>query len=114
MPSPPPARWRPTIPSPPSSPTSASSPDKSERLARSGDKEAAFRADVLGRCKALLNQARPVRQLALNSADEKKLVKTLGLITAKKVLYVANVDELDIHGQGPMVEKVRARAAAEG
>jgi ribosome-binding ATPase YchF (GTP1/OBG family) len=36
------------------------------------------------------------------------------MITAKKVLYVANVDESDIHGNGPLVQKVRERAKAEG
>jgi ribosome-binding ATPase YchF (GTP1/OBG family) len=36
------------------------------------------------------------------------------LITAKKVLYVANVDETDMHGTGPLVEAVRKRAASEG
>jgi ribosome-binding ATPase len=30
------------------------------------------------------------------------------------VLYVANVDEGDIHGEGPLVQKVRERATAEG
>ena len=38
----------------------------------------------------------------------------MGLITAKKVLYVANVDENDLHGEGPLVQKVRERANAEG
>ena len=37
-----------------------------------------------------------------------------GLITAKKVLYVANVDESDLHGQWPLVQQVRERAASEG
>ncbi len=37
-----------------------------------------------------------------------------GLITAKKVLYVANVAEDDVHGRGPLVQVVRDRAAAEG
>ncbi len=36
------------------------------------------------------------------------------MITAKKVLYVANVDENDVTGQGPYVQVVRQRAAAEG
>ena len=35
-------------------------------------------------------------------------------MTAKPVLYVANVDESDLDGKGPLVEKVRDRAAAEG
>ncbi len=41
------------------------------------------------------------------------MIKSLGLITAKKVLYVANVDESDIHGAGPLVKKLRERAATE-
>ncbi|MEA2708434.1 MAG: ribosome-binding ATPase [Phycisphaerales bacterium] len=93
--------------------TVSSSLDKAERLARSGDKEAIARAEVLKRCKVQLNDGRPVRQLEFNP-DERKVLKSLGLITGKKVLYVANVDESDIHGEGPLVQKVRERAKAEG
>jgi hypothetical protein len=53
-----------------------------------------------------------VRQLEFSS-EEQKLVKGLGLITAKKVLYVANVGEDDLHGEGPLVQKVRDRAKQE-
>jgi ribosome-binding ATPase len=93
--------------------TVSSSLDKAERTARSGDKEAAARAEILRRAKVHLNDGKPVRQLEF-SDDERKLVKSLGLITAKKVLYVANVDEADIHGTGDLVKVVRERAAAEG
>jgi ribosome-binding ATPase len=92
--------------------TVTSSLDKTERLARGGDKEAIAKADLLRRCKTQLNDNKPVRALEFNP-DERKLLKTLGLITAKKVLYVANVDESDIHGKGPLVEVVRKRAAEE-
>jgi hypothetical protein len=92
--------------------TVESSLDKSIRLARSGDKEAIIKSELLKRAKAVLDQAKPVRSLELN-ADERKSIKSLGLITAKKVLYVANVDEADIHGRGPLVQKVRDRAAGE-
>jgi ribosome-binding ATPase len=87
--------------------------DKAERTARSGDKEAGARAEILRRAKIHLNEAKPVRQMEF-TPDERKQLKSLGLITAKKVLYVANVDENDLHGQGPLVQKVRERAAAEG
>src|SRR5213082_1295132 len=40
--------------------TVSSSLDKSERLARSGDKEATARAEILRRCQAQLNAAKPV------------------------------------------------------
>jgi hypothetical protein len=92
--------------------TVSSSLDKSERLARSGDKEAIARAEILRRCKTHLNEAKPVRQLEFNP-EERKILKGLGLITGKKVLYVANVDESDIHGEGPLVQKVRDRARQE-
>ncbi len=92
--------------------TVAGSLDKSERLARSGDKDAIARAEVLRKAKVHLNDGKPVRQLEF-SADERKQLKTLGLITAKKVLYVANVDEHDLHGEDALVSKVRERAAAE-
>jgi ribosome-binding ATPase len=92
--------------------TVGSSLDKSERQARSGDKEAIARSEVLKKAKLHLNDAKPLRTLELN-VDEKKILKTLGLITAKKVLYVANVDEADLHGKGPLVQVVRDRAQAE-
>src|SRR5688572_26006394 len=75
--------------------TVTSSLDKAERQARSGDKEAATRAELLRKAKVHLNDGKPVRGMELD-ADDRKLVKTLGLITAKKVLYVANVDEADV------------------
>ncbi len=87
--------------------------EKSERTARSGDKEAIAKSDILRRIKEQLNQEKPVRQMEFNP-EEQKLIKSMGLITAKKVLYVANVDETDIHGQGPLVQKVRDRAKSEG
>jgi hypothetical protein len=93
--------------------TVSSSLDKSERLARSGDKEAIIRSEILRRAKTHLNQGRAVRELEF-SPDEQKIVKSLGLITAKKVLYVANVDESDLHGEGPLVQQVRDRAKKEG
>src|SRR3954465_13800154 len=59
--------------------TVGSSLDKSERLARSGDKEAIAKADILRRAKEQLNQAKPVRALEF-SPEERKLIKSLGLI----------------------------------
>ncbi len=93
--------------------TVSSSLDKAERMARTGDKEAMARADLLKKVKPHLNEGKPVRSLELN-VDEKKALKTLGLITGKKVLYVANVDESDATGQGALVQKVRDRAKTEG
>jgi GTP-binding protein YchF len=93
--------------------TVGSSLDKSVRQARSGDKEAIARLDVLKKCRAQIEQGKPVRGVEFNP-DEARILKGLGLITAKKVLYVANVNEADLHGQGPLVQKVRERAKGEG
>ncbi len=90
-----------------------SSLDKAERLARSGDKEAIIKCAVLKKAKTALDAGTPLRRIELE-ADERKVLKTLGLITAKKVLYIANVDESDTHGEGLMVQAVKDRAKAEG
>jgi GTP-binding protein YchF len=93
--------------------TVSGSLDKSERTARSGDKEAIARAEVLKKAKVALEQGKTVRQVEF-TPDERKTLKSLGLITAKKVLYVANVSEDDPHGEGSLTQKVRERAKAEG
>jgi hypothetical protein len=41
-------------------------------------------------------------------------VKEFGLLTAKPILYVANVDEGDLAGKGPLVQRVRETAAKAG
>jgi GTP-binding protein YchF len=87
--------------------------DKAQRTARSGDKDAIARVALLSKCKACLDASRPIRSLGLD-AEERRLLRSLGMITAKPVLFVANVDERDPNGTGPLVERVRAHAAANG
>ncbi len=88
---------------------------KAERAAKSGDKESIVRASVLGKLLPVLSEGRPAR-VVLDSLtdDERKTMKSLGMLTAKRVLYVANVDEGDPLGQGPLAMKVRERATQEG
>jgi ribosome-binding ATPase len=87
--------------------------DNAERKARTGDKEAMARVEVLKKIQPELDSGKPVRGIKLTD-DDQKLVKTLGLLTAKKVLYVANVDETDVDGKGPLATKIRERARTEG
>lgn len=87
--------------------------DRSTRQAKSGDKEAIARAEVLKKAKAALETGAPVRSVQFND-DEKKVIKQLGLMTSKKVLYVANVAEDDLEGKNAHVTRVRERAAKEG
>jgi hypothetical protein len=93
--------------------TVSNSLDKAERAAKSGEKEAVMRAEVLRRAYAHLNDGRPARELEF-TAEQRKILKSFGLITAKKTLFVANVGEDDIQGGSEMVGKVGQRAAAEG
>jgi GTP-binding protein YchF len=57
-----------------------------------GDKEAKIIVAALEKCMAQLNQAKPVRALDL-SKEEWANIRPFCLITAKPVLYVANVKE---------------------
>ena len=86
---------------------------KSERAARGGDKEAALRVDVIKRCDAHANEEKPLRTLGF-TPDEAKIVRGLGLMTAKPILYIANVDENDVTGEGEYVQKVREHASKVG
>ena len=79
--------------------------------AGAGDKEAKLLVTLLEKCFAQLDQGKPVRALAL-AKEEKALLKPFCLITAKPVLYAANVAE-DGFADNPHLEAVRARAKAE-
>jgi len=87
--------------------------EKAQRQARTGEKEAKARVALLERCEAALADGRPVRSIELD-AEAQRQMKGLGLITAKRVLYVANVDEDDVLGESEAVGQVRAYAAEHG
>jgi ribosome-binding ATPase len=86
---------------------------KAERAAKIGDKEAKLRASAIQRCMDQLNKELPLRKLVLEEA-EAKAISSFGLMTAKPVLYIANVDETDLQGTGELVSKVRAFAEQVG
>jgi GTP-binding protein YchF len=70
---------------------------------------------VLDRVKAALEAGTPVRALALKD-DERAVVRPLFLLTAKPVLYIANVDESQLGREAtdPSILAVKAIAEAEG
>ncbi|MGY8770865.1 MAG: redox-regulated ATPase YchF, partial [Pirellulales bacterium] len=88
--------------------TVESSKNRAAKNARSGDKEAIARLELLEKCQAVLADGKPVRSIKSQDPEEMKLLRGLGLLTAKQVLYLANVDEDNLDGE------VRARAEAEG
>ena len=85
---------------------------RAERSAKTGDKDAKVRAEVLGRVRAGLDAGTPARALGLSDED-KLAIRDLFLLTLKPVMYVANVLE-DGFDHNPHLDAVRARAAGEG
>lgn len=86
---------------------------KAQRTARSGDKEAKARVEAIQKCQAHLAEDKPLRSLSLHDA-EKKILGGFGLLTAKPMLYVANVDESDLAGQSESAQQVREYADKVG
>ncbi|GAB3336089.1 MULTISPECIES: redox-regulated ATPase YchF [Marilutibacter] len=85
---------------------------RAERSAKSGDKDAKARAEVLGRIREGLDAGRPARALDL-SEDDLAAVRDLFLLTLKPVMYVANVLE-DGFEDNAFLDAVRERARGEG
>ena len=83
----------------------------SKQAKAGGDKDAKLLVPVLERCLVQLNQAKAIRALEF-SKEEWALLKPFYLITAKPVLYVANVKEGGFENN-PHVEAVRSHAAEE-
>ena len=85
---------------------------RAERSAKTGDKDAKARVEVLARVREGLDAGRPARALGL-SEDDRAAVRDLFLLTLKPVMYVANVLE-DGFSDNPHLDAVRARAVGEG
>lgn len=66
--------------------------DRTSRIARSGDKDAQKKLHLLEKIKAHLDEVKPVRTLDLDK-EESIDAQNLNLLTAKPVMYIANVDE---------------------
>src|SRR5947207_575846 len=82
------------------------------KVAKAGnDKDAKRLVDVLAKCDAALNEARPVRSIAF-SKEEQAVLKPLCLITAKPAMFVANVAENGFENN-PHLDRLRAYAAKQ-
>ncbi|MFZ1904568.1 MAG: redox-regulated ATPase YchF [Steroidobacteraceae bacterium] len=86
--------------------------ERAVKAARSGDKDAVRRRTLLERVKTQLDAARPVRALTL-AEEERRELRELQLLTAKPVMYVANVAENGFR-DNPLLAAVEERARAEG
>ncbi len=82
---------------------------KQQKAAKSGDKKALAEVELLEKLEAHLNMGKTVVTLEL-SDDEKQLVKSFFLLTAKPTLFACNVSEDDIAtaDSNKYVQQVRA------
>ena len=87
--------------------------DALEKKARGNDREAKETLDLVQRSLTLLREGKPAR-LIERKPEEEKTFAMLGLLTAKPVLYVCNVEEESAATGNAHSEKVEARAKAEG
>lgn len=86
--------------------------ERTARAARAGDRALQDEVATLRRLEEHLAGGAPTRTFA-RAAEEEPLLAELFLLTAKPVLYAANVAEAQLPGGGPLVDRVRERAAAE-
>jgi len=86
--------------------------ERTRRVANSGDKDAQRLLKILDTVSAGLDDGRAVRSLGL-TADERISLREFHLLTAKPVLYIANVAE-DGLADDPLLNRVQEIARAEG
>ena len=82
---------------------------KTERGARTGEKEAAAELALQRRLQELLGSGQPARLLETSGAEEQRLLRSYNLLTAKPEIYVANVAESDLpEADNELVRRLRA------
>lgn len=88
--------------------------EKTRKAAKSGDKEKKAEVEFLERLAAHLEEGQPARTFVIED-EEKDFTKELSLLSAKPVLYVANVGEDDLGkaAENPHVKAVMDKAAGE-
>ena len=82
-----------------------------ERVAKSGNKEAKAELDFLQELSAHINEGRPARTMIIPD-PMMMLVRDLHLLTMKKVLFIANVDE-EGFDDNPLLSEVESIAMSE-
>ena len=85
--------------------------DKAEKQAKTGRKEDVNRRNLLTGLRDHLGAGKPARTFELTD-EQRPVVQEMFLLSAKPVMYVANVDEQNLSGNAH-VDKVRNLAEAE-
>lgn len=84
-----------------------------EKKSRSGDKAAKESIEIISNLIKILEDGKPARKFDFSNYDP-QVVKSLQLLTTKKVLYVANVLETDASSGNKYTKLVADYAAKEG
>lgn len=85
--------------------------ERTRKQARTS-KDAQIELGALEKLSAALNEGKSARQVSLDE-EEAESVKVLGLLTAKPIIYAANVSEDDLASGNEWVELVRQVATGE-
>ncbi len=86
---------------------------KTVSMQKTGEKKYKTEAELLGRILAHLESEKPVRTMSFDD-DEQPIVDDMFLLTAKPVIYAANISEKDIANENnPLVKMVEKKAAEE-
>jgi len=83
---------------------------KAERVARSKDRDALARLAALDVVQPALEEGRPARIVEIHDAEARRGLGLINFITTKPILYVANVNDDDVNGEGPYAQAVREHA----
>lgn len=88
--------------------------EKALKQAKSHDKKALMEVDILNRYKKCLEDGKPARLVEI-TPEEKETISDLFLLTTKKVIYIANVneDQLLSVDTDVSINKVKEYAASE-
>ena len=88
--------------------------DNIARKAKGGDKEFKGQHEFMLKFKEVLDAGRPAREIQPENPDEERWAKQMGLLTAKPILYVCNVNEDDAAAGNDWTAKVEAMATEKG
>jgi ribosome-binding ATPase len=86
--------------------------ERATKASKGGDKDALRKRSLFERVKVQLDNVRPARALTLGE-EERRDLRELSLLTAKPVMYVANVAEGGFLNN-PLLAAVEKRAVTEG
>jgi hypothetical protein len=87
--------------------------DRAQKMTKGGNRDALREVEMIQRFIDHIEQGQNARTLEATE-EEWELVKDLGLLTSKKVLYICNVDEGSLPDGNAYVEQVREAIQGEG